>query len=77
MTGTKETGGAEFPASINDGSGLIEEGMTLRDYFAAKSLAGMLSNEALLTPLEGLTIAQHIAANAYGIADAMIEERQK
>jgi hypothetical protein len=50
-------------------------GMTLRDYFAAKAVAGMLSNE------RPISISPHLFANeaslAYSIADAMLAERAK
>lgn len=58
-------------------------GISMRDYFAAKAMAALLSNEAI--------VQRHIAAarderidpdvlvstSAYSIADAMIAERAK
>jgi hypothetical protein len=50
------------------------DGMTLRDYFAAKSLGSLLNSLALknleMTP-------ENIAALAYQRADAMMEAREQ
>lgn len=46
-------------------------GMTLRDYFAAKALSGMLSNPELCgAPEDAATVA-------YAMADALLQERLK
>lgn len=88
------TGGAAFPdpgraQSAKQREGLTETGMTLRDYFAAQALAGLINE-----PVEkgGSSTAGDIcAANeqlqddvqgvlahaAYSIADAMLAERAK
>jgi hypothetical protein len=44
-----------------------EDGMTLRDYFAAATLSGSV----------GTTSAENVAYIAYKIADAMLAEREK
>ncbi len=46
-------------------------GMTLRDYFAAAALQGLLAGRDILMEAEWL------AADAYQFADAMIAEREK
>lgn len=51
-----------------------EGGMTLRDYFAAKALAGMLAAES---EAEGFYTAASAAERAYAFADAMIAVRAK
>ena len=57
------TGGPAFPF------GTAFAGMTLRDYFAAKALQGVLADPDLV-------MSKHeIAACAYEIADAMIQAR--
>lgn len=56
-----------FPSSVFD----TKEGMTLRDYLAASALQGMLGNSMVTTP----TFAED-AANAYIVADAMLEARK-
>lgn len=53
-----------------DSISLLEGGMTLRDYFAAKAMAAMLANPHL-TERYG-TSFDHIASEAFGYADAMI-----
>lgn len=57
----KETGGNAFPAEFNDG-------MTLRDYFAAKAMQGIQSRVNWDTAA--------IARLAYEQADAMLEARK-
>jgi len=52
------------------GQTTIEEGMDLRDYFAAKAMQGLLSSD-VHAPIE------EFAKNAYTMADAMIEQRNK
>ncbi len=65
----KETGGAAFPKTSSQSS-LNQDGMDLRDYFAAKAMP-VIAYKKPLTPWA--TIAQ----NAYEAADAMIAERAK
>ena len=57
-----------FPVAY--GGGRIE-GMTLRDYFAAKAMQSMNSREDYLDAPANL-----IAIDAYALADAMLKERQ-
>ena len=47
-----------------------EHGMTLRDYFAAKAMHGMMGSAWTIKPSE-------IPKRAYEIADLMLEARQK
>jgi hypothetical protein len=48
-------------------------GMTLRDYFAAKALAGIAST----VDINGTVYWREVAADAYAAADAMLAERAK
>ena len=69
----KDTGGPAFPHP----SGWrrdpeISDGMTLRDYFAAKAMAGILSSVA---PSLFDEHSARIAARAYLTADAMLKAR--
>ena len=65
----KETGGAAFPTTLDQVNG-FRDGMTLRDYFAAKALTGMLADSELkATPDE-------FATRSYALADAMLEARK-
>ena len=66
----KDTGGPAFPTIPENYMGMDPpgEGMTLRDYFAAKAMQGLCSH--------GNRNAQDIARAAYIIADAMLKARQ-
>ena len=58
----EKTGGPAFPVKM----GCFEDGMTLRDYFAAKAMLGFITVEVQ---------QERIAKWAYEIADAMLEAR--
>lgn len=60
-----EVGGSAFPMV---GEGYAREGMTLRDYFAAKALPYSLKNSFSTS---GAVV------EAYEIADAMLEARKE
>jgi hypothetical protein len=65
---TKETGGPAFPVVQGCGS---DKGMTIRDYFAAKAMQGLLAADT------GYAMpAETIAELAYDQADAMLEARK-
>ena len=80
----KETGGPAFPQKEPLTSDW--EGMTLRDYFAAKAVAALIAEpmwhekqvamvlEIGRKPLAG---AELYASAAYALADAMLEARKK
>jgi hypothetical protein len=60
-----------FPSPHNPLTGMIDAGMDLRDYFAAKAMQSLLlSNEETNT-------MQNIVEAAYMMADAMLEQRSK
>jgi hypothetical protein len=71
----KDTGGPAFPEHEwnNDVQRyLVNGGMTLRDYFAAKALQGILSGR------NGLSLeCDKWAIAAYELADAMLAERSE
>lgn len=76
---SKETGGFAFPTAgkyARDGEVELSEpdypGMTLRDYFAAKAMQGMLS-----CSIQRQSDTEMFARDAYTIADAMLKERAK
>ena len=58
----EKTGGPAFPVKM----GCFEDGMTLRDYFAAKAMLGFITVEVQ---------QERIAKWAYEIADAMLAAR--
>jgi hypothetical protein len=64
-----DTNEPAFPAIAHN---WYRPGMTLRDYFAAKAMQGMLAN-----PVEGNDgmISKRLALWSYEIADAMLEAR--
>lgn len=66
-------GGPAFPNSKQVGQALIitEGGMTLRDYFAAKAMQGLLADSNVIGSTENVSTA------AYKMADAMLAERNK
>ncbi|MXF49646.1 hypothetical protein GR294_24450 [Raoultella sp. Lac2] len=79
---SKQTGGQAFPRQQWDYDGqnnvlqYQEEGMTLRDYFAAKALSGLLANypESNCHPVAAGN-ADEVAKQAYMLADAMLKAR--
>ena len=71
---TTNTGGPAFP--VNNEALLRERGMTLRDYFAAKAMAGIWSNSEILNALERGRESEEIAMAAYEQADAMLKARK-
>jgi len=63
--------------SSQEGWDLIENGMELRDYFAAQALMGSLSGMNSESHITSDSIARKYAEEAYLLADAMLEEREK
>ena len=63
-----DTGGPAFPVADMEAT---KEGMTLRDYFAAKTMQYWLCH-----PID-LADADRCARNAYLMADAMLKARQQ
>ena len=67
MSEDKDTGGPAFPF------GTAFAGMTLRDYFAAKAMQGLLSRAGT----DKINVHDVLAQRTYQIADAMLEARNK
>lgn len=78
----KHNGGLAFPRAMTVSHGACadhqevvppEDGMTLRDYFAAKAMQAIISGKKIL-------IDEHwhdrVAIDAYAMADAMIVQRE-
>ena len=68
---SNNTGGPAFPTS-NGGS--PDDGMTLRDYFAAKALQGFIASanhKGLYAPPDN-----ELASAAFQLADAMLKARE-
>ncbi len=67
----KDTSGPAFPSPRWEGWGSPQEGMTLRDYFAAKVMQGSIAKDGMP---RGDT-KQFLADQAYEMADAMLKAR--
>lgn len=72
---TLNDGGPAFPSTITDDS-LHVGGMSLRDYFAAKAMQGLVSGHFAKYGHEDYWPRPEIASEAYKIADAMINARK-
>ena len=85
---TTNTGGPAFPFAVTD-EARISDGMTLRDYFAAKAMQSVIVELGrALQHMEGveftgLVIADNeggtptaIAEDSYAMADAMLKARE-
>jgi len=75
-TMNKDTSGPAFPVTLPSGESyqghLPHDGMTLRDYFAAKALQGMCADSSTAG-----TRAQDLCEECYQLADAMLAARVK
>jgi hypothetical protein len=67
----KDTGGPAFPTDHNKN---VAEGMTLRDYFAAKAMQGDWATGSAGAGGDGFVSD---ARRYYKMADAMLAERNK
>jgi hypothetical protein len=63
---SNNTGGPAFPTHLN-----LTQGMTLRDYFAAKAMQSMNTRQDYSD-----APADAIALDAYALADAMLKARE-
>jgi hypothetical protein len=62
-----------FPWMVDDGKTVTgNKGMTLRDYFAAKAMQGIVSKEK-----SHVSWVDEYAKNAYKMADAMLKAREQ
>ena len=72
--------GGQLPSGYTDEGRPWNDGMTLRDYFAAAAITGMLAysrlNPASGNYHENCSLAE-AASVAYGYADAMLEARKR
>ena len=72
--GNTNTGGPAYPSPRWEGWGSPQEGMTLRDYFAAKAMDGF--NRHMVAYEWGQDVMDVAARNAYALADAMLKARE-
>ena len=77
-----KTGGSAFPIGSGD---MRDPGMTLRDYFAAKALLGLIAEPPWSVGASGVASrlsdhtpdeALNFATAAYRLADAMLKARE-
>lgn len=82
---TKDDGGSAFPSHGSMGE-VAQQGMTLKDYFAAKALSNSVICTGSAASWElsewfgngsGITRQQIVAKQANSYADAMLAERSK
>lgn len=73
---SKNNGGPAFPGVtwITQGDNKNPEGMSLRDWFAAKAMQGIIVAVGECLPKDP---HQQVALDAYKFADAMLAEREK
>lgn len=80
MSAAKRSDRPAFPIvwPLRDGADTqyVDEGMTLRDYFAAKAMQALLSDFEK-APDERDVCSHYAARRAYQVADAMLAERAK
>lgn len=80
----KQTGGPAFPAlpiqrHLDTGEILYQaEGITIRDYFAAKAMQGLLAGNPSTTSqlIEATKGSGSVSELAYVLADAMLKARE-
>ena len=68
------TGGPAYPVPQPIQFG--QSGMTLRDYFAASALTGLLAGRTLVCP-KGMDVYAEHAIESFRMSDAMLKERNK
>ena len=69
--------GSAFPSHGTMGE-VVQEGMTLRDYFAAAALPAIIQSQTrLMIHVGGSVSVSECVARAFDHADAMLSERTK
>ena len=76
----KDTGGPAFPRPHSGTSQFAQEGMTLRDYFAAKAMQAILHHydsafDDETADEDDVPFPELLAKDAYIMADAMLKVR--
>lgn len=78
------TGGPAFPTQriqVNNdgvvtGFGVMNDGMTLRDYFAAKAMLAIMGSDRYTGVVGVNNYVQSVSRDAYTMADAMLKGRK-
>jgi hypothetical protein len=68
------TGGQAFPLLFTHAT--TQEGMTLRDYFAAQALQGAISQGLFNAAKAEQSYAEYLSSVVYVYADAMLKARE-
>lgn len=78
----RDNGGSAFPHSVPVGAwGDPSQGMTLRDYFAAKAMIALAGSEKWINGMDryaaktGVEFKDALALESYKMADAMLAAR--
>ena len=66
---------AAFPRPFSGTTQYAQDGMTLRDYFAAKAMQAVITGYATQNKVD--SYSDYWAGFAYEMADAMLAEREK
>lgn len=72
-----QEGGTAFPIVHPDGKGVQYYGMSLRDYFAAKAVAGLIAGAMSDGSIWDEESASMASQHAYAVADAMLAARSQ
>lgn len=77
---SKNDGGAAFPRAGSAGYAAVS-GMSLRDYFAAKAMAALMSNSDVMNEAaeyceSDIDLMDVLAERSYVMADAMLKTRE-
>ena len=75
----KETGGPAFPTSVDNYEDMepAGDGMTMRDYFAAKAMQGLMGRSWDINKFTAEELFAQWSASAYLVADAMLKARNE
>lgn len=80
----KDNSGPAFPTHHFESAKWTEQGMTLRDYFAAKAMQAALTSDAAMQVFgagdamdSGKRAAEWAAESAYYVADCMLKAREQ
>lgn len=73
---TKNDGGSAFPLVAEGHEHVLSIGLTARDYFAAKTMQGLVAGFVNVLHNDRRDFIKNIAPVAYDIADAMLAARE-
>lgn len=67
----------DWPAFLRDHAHDGHNGISLRDYFAAKAMQGLLNKENYRGSVGVNSFEHRLSSDAYAVADAMLAAREK